>query len=84
MSIMDILQIRRKDVMPAPEDALSVAVIYACPHAHTVLGNPLQGPFDPSLEVAMFGLGCSGARACLLESPWCFHYSGRVCSGVHA
>jgi len=27
-------------------------------HAHTVLGTPLDGPFDASLEIAMFGLGC--------------------------
>ena len=72
MSIMDILQMRRKDVMPAPEDALSGrGDRMPVTHAHTVLGNPLQGPFDPSLEVAMFGLGCFGAPSVLLESPRC-------------
>ena len=59
MSIMDILQMRRKDVMPTPEDALpGRGDRMPVTHAHTVLGNPLEGPFDPSFEVAMFGLGC--------------------------
>ena len=59
MDIMDILQTRNKDAMPAPEDALPGRDDrMLVTHAHTVLGNPLEGPFDPSLEVAMFGLGC--------------------------
>ena len=56
---MDLMQIGKKDAMPAREDALpGRSERIPVEHAHTVLGTSLEGPFDPSLEVAMFGLGC--------------------------
>ncbi|MFN8592669.1 MAG: peptide-methionine (S)-S-oxide reductase MsrA [Thermomicrobiales bacterium] len=31
---------------------------FTVPHTHEVLGTPIQGPFPPGLETAVFGLGC--------------------------
>lgn len=31
---------------------------FRVPERHEVLGTPLQGPFKPGLETAIFGLGC--------------------------
>ncbi|MFP8965450.1 peptide-methionine (S)-S-oxide reductase MsrA [Pokkaliibacter sp. CJK22405] len=45
--------------MPSAEQALpgrSSAV--SVPASHTVLGNPLKGPFPTGFQTALFGLGC--------------------------
>ncbi len=45
--------------MPQPSEALPgrpAAMQVAA--RHTVLGNPLKGPFPQGIETAMFGLGC--------------------------
>jgi len=56
---MDVMDIRRKHALPSAEEAiLGRAERMDVTHAHTVLGTPLDGPFDASLEIAMFGLGC--------------------------
>lgn len=49
----------KKAEMPMQGDALpGRAEAMPVPSAHFVNGNPLVGPFDESLEQAVFGLGC--------------------------
>ncbi|WP_156723289.1 peptide-methionine (S)-S-oxide reductase MsrA [Streptomyces apocyni] len=50
----------RTPVLPTPEEALSgrAEPAFSVPDRHTVLGNPLVGPYPPQLEVADFALGC--------------------------
>jgi peptide-methionine (S)-S-oxide reductase len=56
---MDVMDIRRKHALPSAEEAiLGRSERMDITHAHTVLGTTLDGPFDASLEIAMFGLGC--------------------------
>ncbi|MFE9447112.1 peptide-methionine (S)-S-oxide reductase MsrA [Streptomyces sp. NPDC006739] len=46
--------------LPTPEQALKgrPAPVFEVPGRHTVLGNPLLGPYPEGLEVADFALGC--------------------------
>ena len=56
---MDVMDIRRKHALPSADEAIpGRAERMEVTHAHTVLGTPLEGPFDASLEMAVFGLGC--------------------------
>ncbi|RST18816.1 peptide-methionine (S)-S-oxide reductase MsrA [Streptomyces sp. WAC05374] len=50
----------RTPVLPTPDQALRGRPEpgFAVPDRHTVLGNPLLGPYPDGLEVADFGLGC--------------------------
>ncbi|NJP66927.1 peptide-methionine (S)-S-oxide reductase MsrA [Streptomyces spiramenti] len=49
-----------KDRLPTAEEALPGRhePTFRVPERHTVLGNPLQGPYPDGFEVADFGLGC--------------------------
>jgi peptide-methionine (S)-S-oxide reductase len=49
-----------KTRLPTPEEALSGRDErpFPVPEKHTVLGNPLLGPYPEGLEVADFALGC--------------------------
>jgi peptide-methionine (S)-S-oxide reductase len=49
-----------KTRLPAPDEALKgrAELPFPVPAKHTVLGNPLLGPYPEGLEVADFGLGC--------------------------
>ena len=51
---------RRTPQLPTPEEALKgrPEPAFAVPERHTVLGNPLLGPYPEGLEVADFALGC--------------------------
>lgn len=45
--------------MPSPEEALPGRTTkMPVPATHFVNGNPLQPPFPPGMETAMFGMGC--------------------------
>ncbi|MGW1889625.1 peptide-methionine (S)-S-oxide reductase MsrA [Streptomyces sp. NPDC002004] len=50
----------RTPQLPTPEQALKgrPEPSFSVPERHTVLGNPLQGPYPAGLEVADFALGC--------------------------
>jgi peptide-methionine (S)-S-oxide reductase len=50
----------RTPVLPTPEQALKgrPAPDFTVPTRHTVLGNPLLGPYPAGLEIADFALGC--------------------------
>ncbi|MBA0054228.1 peptide-methionine (S)-S-oxide reductase MsrA [Streptomyces sp. AJS327] len=51
---------RSKHQLPTPEEALPGRSEpgFTVPERHTVLGNPLLGPYPEGTEVADFGLGC--------------------------
>lgn len=50
----------RTPQLPTPEQALPgrPEPAFTVPDRHTVLGNPLLGPYPEGLEIADFGLGC--------------------------
>lgn len=49
----------KKLSLPKPEEALpGRAESMPVPATHYVNGNPLQPPFPPGMELALFGLGC--------------------------
>jgi peptide-methionine (S)-S-oxide reductase len=49
-----------KKHLPSPDEALNgrAEPAFTVPDRHTVLGNPLLGPYPGHLEIADFGLGC--------------------------
>ena len=51
---------RRAPELPTPDQALRgrETPAFDVPDRHTVLGNPLLGPYPEGLEIADFGLGC--------------------------
>ncbi|MFC7305254.1 peptide-methionine (S)-S-oxide reductase MsrA [Streptomyces monticola] len=62
----------RTPVLPTREEALvgRPERAYAVPERHTVLGNPLLGPYPEHLEVADFALGCFwGAERKFWQTP---------------
>ncbi|MFG2330311.1 peptide-methionine (S)-S-oxide reductase MsrA [Streptomyces sp. NPDC048604] len=54
------MYLSRTPVLPTPEQALKgrSEPEFPVPERHTVLGNPLVGPYPEGLEVADFALGC--------------------------
>jgi peptide-methionine (S)-S-oxide reductase len=58
--------------LPTPKEALKgrETPAFPVPARHTVLGNPLTGPYPPHLAVADFGLGCFwGAERTFWQTP---------------
>lgn len=51
---------RFKNRLPEPDEALRgrPEPAFTVPERHTVLGNPLLGPYPEGLEIADFALGC--------------------------
>ncbi|MGW2328763.1 peptide-methionine (S)-S-oxide reductase MsrA [Streptomyces sp. NPDC001700] len=63
---------RRENHLPTPEEALKGRPEpgFTVPDRHTVLGNPLSGPYPQGLAVADFGLGCFwGAERVFWQAP---------------
>ncbi|MFF7650300.1 peptide-methionine (S)-S-oxide reductase MsrA [Streptomyces sp. NPDC007983] len=63
---------RRENHLPTPEEALKGRPEpgFTVPDRHTVLGNPLTGPYPRGLVVADFGLGCFwGAERVFWQAP---------------
>jgi peptide-methionine (S)-S-oxide reductase len=63
---------RHKSRLPSAEEALPGRATPEFPLAarHTVLGNPLAGPYPAGLEIADFGLGCFwGAERIFWQTP---------------
>lgn len=63
---------RRTPELPTREEALKgrAEAQFSLPERHTVLGNPLAGPYPEGLEVADFGLGCFwGAERKFWQTP---------------
>ncbi|TDC20466.1 peptide-methionine (S)-S-oxide reductase MsrA [Streptomyces sp. 8K308] len=61
-----------KSRLPSPDEALPGRAErpYQVPARHTVLGNPLLGPYPEGLEVADFALGCFwGAERRFWQTP---------------
>jgi peptide-methionine (S)-S-oxide reductase len=75
---------RKKMTMVEPDGALPgrPAPPFAIPDRHEVLGTPLQGPFPPGLETAIFGLGCFwGAEQIFWELPGVYSTAAAYAGG---
>ncbi|WP_407560773.1 peptide-methionine (S)-S-oxide reductase MsrA [Streptomyces sp. 184] len=63
---------RHKNQLVTKDEALPgrPAPAFTVPERHTVLGNPLEGPYPEGLEVADFGMGCFwGAERIFWQAP---------------
>src|SRR5215216_3689566 len=84
-SMLDALLFgRKKTTMVEPDSALPgrPTPAFAIPERHEVLGTPLQGPFPPGLETAIFGLGCFwGAERIFWELPGVYSTAAAYASG---
>jgi peptide-methionine (S)-S-oxide reductase len=58
--------------LPSPAEAIPGRTTpgFSLPSRHTVLGNPLAGPYPETLRIADFGLGCFwGAERIFWQTP---------------
>jgi peptide-methionine (S)-S-oxide reductase len=82
--MLDALLGRKKTTMIDAEDALPgrQSPNYRIPDRHEVLGTPLQGPFPPGLETAIFGMGCFwGAERLFWELPGVYSTAAAYAGG---
>ena len=79
-----MMQTDTKSRLPEPTDALPGRdTAMAVPTSHFVNGNPLQGPFASSLDVAVLGLGCFwGAERKFWEADGVFTTSVGYAGGI--
>ena len=67
----------RDEALPGRSDAMPVAA------RHFVNGNPLEGPFAPALELAVFGLGCFwGAERRFWQTDGVFSTAAGYAGGI--
>jgi len=67
----------RDEALPGRDDPMPV------PTQHFVNGNPLEGPFAPELERAMFGLGCFwGAERRFWQTDGVFSTAAGYAGGI--
>ena len=73
-----------KTTLPARDEALAGRdAAMPVPTAHFVNGNPLEGPFAPGLEQAVFGLGCFwGAERRFWETDGVFTTAAGYAGGI--
>jgi peptide-methionine (S)-S-oxide reductase len=82
--MLDVLLGRKKTTMIDAEDALPgrQSPNFRIPDRHEVLGTPLQGPFPPGLETAIFGMGCFwGAERLFWELPGVYSTAAAYAGG---
>jgi peptide-methionine (S)-S-oxide reductase len=82
--MLDALLGRKKTTMIDAEDALPgrQSPNFRIPDRHEVLGTPLQGPFPPGLETAIFGMGCFwGAERLFWELPGVYSTAAAYAGG---
>jgi len=74
---------RKSMEIPAPEDALpGRSERMPVPAKHFVNGNPLEPPFPPEMELALFGMGCFwGAERKFWERPGVYSTSVGYAAG---
>ena len=79
-----MLSKHRKTTLPARNEALpGRGKAMPVPARHFVNGNPLEGPFAPELERAVFGLGCFwGAERRFWETGGVFTTAAGYAGGI--
>jgi len=75
---------RNKTTLPTPDQALPGRLErMPVPASHYVLGTPLEPPYPPGLEIAVFGLGCFwGAERKFWETDGVYSTAAGYAGGI--